>query len=193
MTDEQTVVEEVKDEAKPSPETTNAQDESLEDLMKEFESVQEPPKEAKGEQVSEDISEDVRWIRAMREQEEAKRTREAIEQTIGALKDGIDCPIEIPNAWWEGRLDVAARQDPRLTQAWLARESKPEAWKKIQAHLKKQLESELSIRRDLTDDRDAVTAAVRSASKAPARESVAHDFDNMSDAEFRRLERSLRT
>jgi hypothetical protein len=192
MMTEQTVVEEVKAEAKPSVEMDNAQDESLEDLMKEFESVQEPPKEAKGEQASEDISEDVRWVRNLREQEEAKRHREAIEQTIGALKDGVDCPIEIPNEWWEGRLDVAARKDPRLTQAWLSRESKPEAWKKIQAHLKKQLESELSIRRDLTDDRDAVTAAVRSASKAPVRESVAHDFDNMSDAEFRRLERSLR-
>ena len=189
---EQTVVDEVKDEAKPSPETDNAQDDSLESLMKEFESVQEPPKEAKGEQASEDISEDVRWIRSMREQEESKRTREAIDQTIGALKDGIDCPVDMPNEWWEGRLDVAARKDPRLTQAWLSRESKPEAWKKIQAHLKKQLESELSVRRDLTDDRDAVTAAVRSASKAPVRESVAHDFDNMSDADFRRLTQSLR-
>lgn len=190
---EQTVVDEVKAEAKPSPETDNAQDDNLDDLLKEFESVQEPPKkEAKGEQASGDISEDVKWIRDLREQEESKRVREALEQTVTALKDGVDCPVDLPNTWWEGRLEVEARKDPRIAQAWLSRDAKPDAWRKVQAHLKKQLESELSVRRDLTDDRDAVTAAVRSASKAPVRESVAHDFDSMSDAEFRRLERSLR-
>jgi hypothetical protein len=192
MMTEQTVVEEVKAEAVPSPETTNAQDDSLDDLLKEFESVQEPPKEAKGEQASGDISEDVKWIRDLREQEESKRVQEAIVQTVEALKEGIDCPVELPLKWWRGRLEEEARENPRITQAWLARESKPDVWKKVQAHLKKQMESELSVRRDMTDDRDAVTAAVRSASKAPMRESVAHDFDSMSDAEFRRLERSLR-
>jgi hypothetical protein len=111
---------------------------------------------------------------------------------VTALKDGIDCPVDLPNTWWEGRLEVEARKDPRIAQAWLSREQKPDAWKKVQSHLKKQLESELSVRRDLTDDRDAVTAAVRSASKAPQKESVAHDFDNMSDADFRRLTQGLR-
>ena len=190
---EQTVVEEVKDEAKPSPETDNAQGENLDDLLKEFEDVQEPPKkEVKGEQKSDDVSEDVKFIREWREQEESKRVREALDQTVVALKDGIDCPVELPNTWWEGRLEVEARKDPRIAQAWLARDTKPDAWKKVQTHLKKQLESELSVRRDLTDDRDAVAAAVRSASKAPQKESVAHDFDSMSDAEFRRLTQSLR-
>ena len=189
---EQTVVEEVKAEATPSPATDNAPEDSLDSLLKEFESVQEPEKPAKGEQTSDDISEDVRWIRSLREQEEAKRVRDALEQTVTALKDGIDCPVDLPNSWFEGRLEVEARRDPRIAQAWLSRESKPDAWKKVQAHLKKQLESELSVRRDLTDDRDAVASAVRSASKAPMKESSAPDFDSMSDADFRRLTQGLR-
>lgn len=87
----------------------------------------------------------------------------------------------------KGWLDQMARDEPAVLDAFLKRKSEPSRWARTWASLKKEFGKEhqqSSVDKFATEDRDAVTAAVRGAStKAP--EGKAPDYSGMSNAEFR--------
>lgn len=89
-------------------------------------------------------------------------------------------------------IDGRARRDPRLQQAWLNRASNPAAWNKIEKALGQEMSKKFTKLPDpdATEDRAAVTAAVRGASqKAPAES--APNYGAMNDAEFAKAKASL--
>ena len=84
--------------------------------------------------------------------------------------------------WMEGR----AKRDERLRTAWLNRQQNPAAWGKVVDGLGRELHKKFAKLPDAnaTEDRAAVTAAVRGAStKAP--EGKAPEFSGMSNSEYR--------
>lgn len=87
-------------------------------------------------------------------------------------------------------VDAKARQDTRLQTAWLQKEANPGQFKKVKAELGKAFVKKFSRLpdRQVTEDREAVTAAVRGAStRAP--ESAPINFKGMSNSEYRKTVR----
>ncbi len=86
----------------------------------------------------------------------------------------------------ESWLNVRAREDERIANAWLQRHSNPNGFKKVLATLGREFQKQYGSSPDkqATEDREAVTAAVRGAStRAP--EGKAPDYSGMNNAEFR--------
>lgn len=84
-------------------------------------------------------------------------------------------------------IDGRAKRDTRLQNAWNNRASNPKAWSGIQKALSAEIAKKFSKLPDpdATEDRAAVTAAVRGAShKAPAEQ--APNYGAMTDAEFQK-------
>lgn len=123
--------------------------------------------------------------RQLDEANEAKRQSEAIKQAVddaakvvrGDLPDDV-ASDRLARAW----LKDAADNDPRIQAAFKDREKNPEGWNKILTSLSREFAKEMK-RPDqaATEDREAVTAAVRGASSnAPAvkEPDVAHASDS---------------
>lgn len=90
---------------------------------------------------------------------------------------------ELIGAW----VDAAARKDPRLQRAWLEREARPKQFRAIAGELGRSFKKKFDKLpdRNVTEDREAVTAAIRGAStKAP--EDTPPNFSRMSNAEARK-------
>lgn len=82
-------------------------------------------------------------------------------------------------------IDGRAKRDPRLQNAWNNRAANPKAWSGVQKALSAEIAKKFSKLPDpnATEDREAVTAAVRGASpKAPAEK--APNYGAMTNAEF---------
>lgn len=97
---------------------------------------------------------------------------------------------KVPDKWARGWIDQVARERPALQQAFLNRDSNPQAWAKIERSLAKEFSKEFeqitSIDRNVSEDVAVVAAAVRGAStKAP--ENKPPKMDGMSNAEFRKF------
>lgn len=112
-------------------------------------------------------------------------TRQDINKAIGVVRGSLD-PDKYDDALVEGYLNALATKDPRLAAAWQNRHNQPQAFQKILAAVGREFQKKHGTMpdRQATEDREAVTAAVRGAStKAP--EGKAPDFSRMSTSEFR--------
>ncbi len=86
----------------------------------------------------------------------------------------------------EAYLDAQAKQDPRLAKAWLDRDANPRQFEQVKTALAKSFAKKFSSMPDraATEDRDAVSAAVRGASnRAPASQPA--NLGGMTDQELR--------
>ena len=84
-----------------------------------------------------------------------------------------------------GWLDAEARQDKRLNKAFTDRQQNPKQFQKIVAGLKSKLSKKAAALPDkqATEDKEAVTAAVRgSSTTAPEKKSIS--YNGKSDADF---------
>ncbi len=84
-------------------------------------------------------------------------------------------------------LDNAAKQDQRLTNAWLNRKADPRTYRDAVEKLGRRFRNEVVaqvIDRGATEDREAVTAAVRGSSGRVPEGPAAPDYSRMSDADF---------
>lgn len=184
---QQAAVDETKVAAQPAPEVTNAQDgDDLDTILKEFEERPEASKTAQPEKqadttndpavANETVLEEAKFIRQQRFQKDMDAT---IEKVRGDLpKELFDGPLV--QAW----IDAQATKDPRLAQAWANRHADPKKFEQVVGALGKQFARYGKLPdKNATEDREAVTAAVRGAStKAP--EGKAPDYSRMTDAEF---------
>lgn len=84
-------------------------------------------------------------------------------------------------------IDGRAKRDTRLQNAWNNRANNPKAWSGVQKALSAEIAKKFSKLPDpdATEDRAAVTAAVRGASQAAPRE-AAPNYGAMTDAEFQK-------
>ncbi len=88
----------------------------------------------------------------------------------------------------EAFIDAMARRDNRLQRAWLEREANPKAFEQIARQLGKEFAKRTARKTDpqLTEDREAVAAAVRGASTQRAPESAPPAYGGMSNVDFRK-------
>jgi hypothetical protein len=114
--------------------------------------------------------------------------REDLAKLVNVVKGDLDYDEDIVEAW----IDTQARKDPRLQRAWLEREGNPKAFEQIARELSKSFAKRTAKRPDpaLTEDREAVVAAVRGASTHRAPESQPPAFGSLSNGEFRNEVRS---
>jgi hypothetical protein len=110
--------------------------------------------------------------------------RQDMDKTVKAIRGELD-PEMFDDATVRGWINARADDDPRLAQAWVNRHSHPKQFEKVVAQLGRDFQKKFSKLPDkqATEDREAVTAAVRGAStKTP--ESKAPDYSKMSDADL---------
>lgn len=111
--------------------------------------------------------------------------KQDMDKTVKSVRGDLDAGYfkdSLVKAW----IEAQAEEDPRLGLAWANRHSNPKQFEKVVDTLGRKFSSEFGKMPDkqATDDREAVTAAVRGAShKAP--EGKAPDYSRMSNAEFR--------
>lgn len=96
--------------------------------------------------------------------------------------------LKIPRRAAMGWLDQMARENPAIGQAFLNKSTNPQAWKRLEKVLSKEIEKEFSalspVDREVTEDVAAVAAAVRGAStRVP--EEPAPNYAGQSNAEYR--------
>lgn len=198
MTDEvntQTAAQTTEVAAQPAAEVAGAQPvqtaADLDSILNEFKTATETPApapELKPAAVAPDV---VREVQELKTKLAEREFQEAIAPVVGRVRGEIPKEVysdEEIQDWMDGR----AKRDPRLQQAWLARANNPGAWAKVEKALSQDLAKKFSKLPDpdATEDRAAVTAAVRGASqKAPAE--TPPNYGNMTDAEFAKAKASL--
>lgn len=143
------------------------------------------------EQKPDDLNDRIRAVVEHQERDIAERRATAVKQAIddaakavkGDLPDSV-ASVNIARGW----LKDAADNDKRIQKAFSERETNPDGWNKVLAGLSKAFAKE--VRRPdqtATEDREAVTAAVRGASSnAPAAKEP--DIKRMTDTELRKYQ-----
>lgn len=177
-------------------ESSAAQNDGLDELLKEFDSRKEAtreeparPSEAKDATADLDVNALAVLEKRLNDQE-AREQRRELEKLFSDLSDGVQADAVDAEAY----LNAMALRDPRLNQAYLNRNSNPKAWDKVKGTLKQDFQKRFGKKVDkvATESRNAVESAIRSASTAaPDRGLSPNDVKNMSKDDFDNLQRKL--
>lgn len=191
---QQAVVETTDVAAKPQTEGAGAQDkgDDLDALFSQFDAAQpgktEPaskPERTQGTD-SDPVKNLASEVAELRARETDRQYRQDIAPVIQKLRG--DIPAELyDDGDIQDWLDRQAKQDPRIARAWQNRHNDPSTLNKVVDVLGKKLSQRFSKLPDksATEDREAVTAAVRGAShKAP--EGKAPDYSKASNQDYRK-------
>jgi len=150
-------------------ERAGAQDD-LESLLKEFESSVPEVSATEDKKVDkDDIKKVVEYVSRQEKEEAAKVFKADVEKAIDTISESLkDLPVSIPKNVIKGALYAAADENPKFVAAFQQRRQNPETWNKVLGAFAKNMQKDFSSQPDkgLTDDRDAVLSAVRSASTA---------------------------
>jgi hypothetical protein len=105
-------------------------------------------------------------------------------ETVKKVRGDLD-PDVFSDTLVKAYINARADEDPRLAKAWVDRHANPKAFNRVVEQIGREFRQKLSKLPDkqATEDREAVTAAVRGAS-TPASPASSPDFGRMSDAEF---------
>lgn len=149
--------------------------------------------ETKGEQSDDETKALLNELRQERDERIRQQTEEDVQKAVGTIKEGLE--TDVPDKLIEGYLYREAAKDSRFLAAFQSRHKEPEKWNRLLKAMSGNVNKQLSgqVDQSMTDDRDAVASAVRSAQKAPAQgEGYSNkDLAGMSDAEFRKLQREM--
>lgn len=185
----QAVVDETKVPAEPGAEVTSARDDdSLESLLAEFDKgnpkQSEPAKPEPRAEAANDVKDATAEVLAARDEIRNERFQRDMNATIKEVRGDLPSDFyddDFMVAW----LDSMAKKDARLAQAWGDRNQNPQQFARVKAALAKDFAKRYGKIPDkqVTEDREAVTAAVRGAStKAP--EGKSPDYSKMTDQEL---------
>lgn len=182
----QTVAETADVETKSQTEETGAQEPSIDELLKQFEATETPTEQPKPEAISADDLKD--FVRTAKDDRD-ERIREKTDADIVAATKVVKGDLEIDDGLIKDFLYGRASSDPRFLKAFQMRHQNPDAWAGVQKALGRELASKMvKPDQNLTDDRAAVEASVRSHSTGSADDSPP-DFNSMTNAEFDKWER----
>lgn len=185
----QAVVDETKVAAVPATEATSARtDDDLDTLLSQYDEgapkPSEPAKPATAAPAADDqavanetVLNEAKFIRQQRFQQDMKATIHDVRGDLPAdLYDD-----DFVQAW----IDAQAAKDARLATAWVNRAADPKKFGQVKAALGKEFAKRYNRIPDkqATEDREAVTAAVRGASTS-APSGKAPDYSKMTDAQF---------
>lgn len=181
----QTVVDETKVPAQPGTEVSGARNDGtdLDTLLAEFDQGTKkpepvsPPPVTQTQQPAQQT--DPNLLRLV-----SRIDRQDIASLVKDVKGDLDYDDDLVEAW----IDTQARRDPRLQRAWLERDANPQAFGRIAKELGKSFAKRAAKRPDpaLTEDREAVVAAVRGASTQRVPESPPVKLGNLSNADYRK-------
>jgi len=114
----------------------------------------------------------------------ARQERTDIDNAVTKLKD--ESGTQLPDSMIEGYLRSKAIKDGRIDKAFNDRFNNPQGWEKVLKGLANDFKKEMESLPDstLTANRDAVEAAVRSASSTKTAPEPAPDFSKMSKSQL---------
>ena len=191
----QTVVDDTNASAKPDAEVENAREgEDFDKLLAEYDEKSKPsPEPTKPEQTgaTDDLKALADEVRGLRTERQKETFRRDMDSTIKNVRGNLD-PEFFDDGFIEAWVDAEARKDTRLSVAWAQRHDNPKQFQKVVDMLGRNFVKKYGKLPDkqATEDREAVTAAVRGAStKAP--EGKAPDFSGMNNAAFREEHKKL--
>lgn len=186
----QPVVTETNAPAVPGAEAPSARtDDDLDSLLAQFdESAPKPSEPAKPEPraaaADDDAAVAANEVFKARDEIRQDRFKRDMNDTIGKVRG--DLPSDFyDDTFMRAWIDARAEGDPRLGTAWAQRHDNPAKFKQVVGALGKEFAKKYGKLpdRQATEDREAVTAAVRGAStRAP--EGKAPDYSKLTPAEF---------
>ena len=185
---EQTVVAD--DTGKDTPAETG---DALDSLLNEYEEATQP-KQAEPQQQSE-TKELLDYFKGQREADYAKQIDDDLKSAVDTVKEALgELPVKPSDRALRGILNEMAVEDPRLKNAFEKRHENPQAWGKVLKSAAKAIQEDFSYDPNLTEDREAVAAAVKSASTATeADDQYTHEsLSKKSDTEFEIWKASLK-
>lgn len=185
----QTVVDAAKDRATPAAAATDARKtDDLDALLAEFSAGTAQPAKTVTKPDTQTTTAATtapdKRLDAIEERLRTEQMQRDLAPVVSKIKAAMPAEI-LDDAEVEDWLEGRARRDPRLAQAWQNRHQNPEAWGKVVDALGQQMAKKFAKVPDkgATEDRAAVTAAVRGASTvAPV--GKAPDYSRMSPREF---------
>ena len=198
-TEQTAVAEEPNVEAnQPSTATDSgaAQEDGLDALLKEFDDRQEaaaapkepvPASEPKPEQIDANV---LATLEQRLNQQEAREQRRDLEKMLDRFTDGVQADAVEAEAF----LIAMAKREPKIERAYMARGQNPKQWNDIESALKREFTKRWGkkVDKQVTESRDAVSAAVRSASTAaPQRDFTSQDIIDASKEDFDAMQRKL--
>ena len=188
-TTQQSVVDDTKAPAVQGDAVDSARDDGKDDLdtlLSQFEDkpapVTQPVPTASG---GDDLKVLAEQVKGMVSEHQQQVFRRDMTETVKTVRGELDAEF-FDDRFVEAWMDAQAREDPRLAKAWTERHANPKQFSKVVETLGRSFHKKYGKLPDkgATDDREAVSAAVRGAStKAP--EGKAPEFGRMNDAEFR--------
>jgi len=193
MSDEQTVIDKTDTEAKPSGEVDNALD-SLDSTLNEWDAKANPapaPTAAAAKPGQDDTALINDYVKRQIDKENRAETQTDIDASVTRIKGSLK-DVEAPDIAVKGILYAEVEESPEKLAAWQARKTNPGAWDQVLKGVRDRVQKEYVPLpdKDLTDDRDAVSAAIHSASKHTAQE-VEVDWASMGDQEFQNAKMAL--
>ena len=199
--DEQTAVvetnEEPKEAATAEGETAQETD-GLDELLKEFDERKEASDKTeeiktKTEPKSDTKQVDLDALAALEKRlndADAREARRELENLFSKLTEGVQADEVDAEAF----LNAKAMREPKLNQAYANRASNPKAWDKVFASLHQEFQKRhgKKVDKQVTESKNAVASAVRSASTAaPRGELTDKDIASASKADFDEMQRKL--
>ena len=186
---EQTVTTETDVESVTSTEESGAQDD-LDKLLADFDeetSSQSEQSDQGSEQPATSLDdEDKQFLQSLKEQE----TERQINEEIDRMSEHVPEDVTIPNDVLRAMVEYKAAKNPKIAEAFMRRHQNPEVWGKVSKSLVSDIAKGFQKQPDKksTQDREAVIAAVQSASTSSQEESQP-DFSKMNDAQYQKWKR----
>lgn len=140
----------------------------------------------------EDVSEIASYVKQQRVAEEQKELDTAIGAAVNTIKEGLgDLKLsdKMIKRYMNGMASEADQKD--LVDAFATRAENPKGWAAAQTKVLNEIKEEFAVDQDVTDDREALVAAVRGTSQSKPKDETP-DFASMSDAEFNTYKMKLR-
>lgn len=186
----QAVVDETKAPAVPGAEATSARtDDDLDTLLAQYDETQttrtsEPAQPATAAPAANDVKDASAEVLAARDEIRTEKFQRDMNATISDVRGNLPADLyddDFVQSW----IDAQAKKDARLATAWVNRNADPKKFGQVKAALGKEFAKRYGRIPDkqATEDREAVTAAVRGAS-TPAPSGKAPDYSKMTDAQF---------
>jgi hypothetical protein len=138
-----------------------------------------------------DVTEAVNWIKEERTRKVEESVKNDLESAVKNIGENLDLDVKPSSRTIRGLLRDIAEDDPAIQKAFAQRESNPQAWAAAQKRALGLIKEELSIDQQTTQDRNAITSAVLSASNQKPTPEKSPDLSAMSDAEFQRYKFGL--
>ena len=161
--------------------TTDTAPDELDSLLAQYDNGQKPtePKAPDSETLG-DLKESLNEVKVFAQEQREERRAKAVTSAIETVKGDLNMPDKLVRGW----LEAEAQENPQVGEAFRNQGNPTSNWPKIAEALGRKFAKEMSemkIDKAATEDRAAVEASVRGATKA------SEESDSMSPEEAARM------